>query len=103
MTIRKTGIFKKWLKKLRDNTGKGLILARIDRLEAGNPGDVKPIGDGCSEMRIDYGPGYRVYYKDTGKEIIILLCGGDKSSQDTDIARAKQIALLPLEEENEEE
>jgi putative addiction module killer protein len=103
MTMRKTDIFKKWLKKLRDNTGKGLILARIDRLEAGNPGDVKPIGDGCSEMRINYGPGYRVYYKDTGKEIIILLCGGDKSSQDADIARAKQIALLPLEEENEEE
>ncbi|MDR0586078.1 MAG: hypothetical protein LBG26_02445 [Treponema sp.] len=67
--------------------------ARIERLKQGNPGDVKPAGEGISEMRIDYGPGYRVYYKDTGKEIIILLCGGDKSSQEEDIMQAKKIAV----------
>ena len=65
----------------------------------GNPGDVKPVGEGISEMRIDYGPGYRVYYKDTGKEIIILLCGGDKRTQQADITEAKKIARL-YEEEN---
>ncbi|MDR3343776.1 MAG: addiction module killer protein [Treponema sp.] len=64
----------------------------MDRLANGNPGDVKPIGEGCSEMPINYGPGYRIYYKDTGKEIIILLCGGDKSSQDADIVKAKDLA-----------
>jgi putative addiction module killer protein len=101
MKIRKTGVFKKWLQKLRDNAARGLILTRIDRLEEGNPGDSRFLGD-ISEMRINYGPGYRVYFKDTGKEIIILLCGGDKSTQQADIARARQIALLPLEEENEE-
>jgi putative addiction module killer protein len=67
-------------------------LSRIQRLELGNAGDVKPVGDGISEMRIDYGPGYRVYYKQTGKEIVLLLCGGDKSTQDRDIKRAKQLA-----------
>jgi len=65
----------------------------------GNQGDVKPVGEGISEMRINYGPGYRVYYKDTGKEIIILLCGGDKKNQQADIANAKKIAQL-YEEEN---
>jgi putative addiction module killer protein len=103
MKVRRTTVFKKWFKKLGDAIAKTLILKRIDRLEEGNPGDVRPIGGGCSEMRIDHGPGYRVYYKDTGKEIVILLCGGDKSTQDADIARAKQMALLPLEEETEEE
>ena len=65
---------------------------RIKRLAIGNPGDVKPAGEGCSEMRIDYGPGYRLYYKDTGKKIIILLCGGDKSTQTGDIENAKKLA-----------
>jgi putative addiction module killer protein len=80
MRVRETGAFRKWLKKLRNTVGKGLILARIDRLEEGNPGDWGPVGDGLFEMRIHYGLGYRVYYKDDGKEIIILLCGGDKST-----------------------
>ena len=68
------------------------IVNRIERLALGNPGDVKPVGEGVSEMRIPYGPGYRVYFKQTGKQIILLLCGGDKSSQDKDISRAKQLA-----------
>jgi putative addiction module killer protein len=85
MRIRKTGVFKKWFKKLNDIIARTAILNRIDRLEEGNPGDVGPIGEACSEMRIDYGPGYRVYYKDIGGKIIVLLCGGDKSTQQTDI------------------
>ena len=99
MKIRKTSVYKKWIRGLRDNRARYRILTRIKRLEEGNPGDVKPAGEGISEMRINYGVGYRVYYKDTGKEIIILLCGGDKTTQQDDIARAKQIADLPLEEE----
>jgi putative addiction module killer protein len=98
-TIRRTGEFDKWFNKLRDPEAKARILARIKRLAGGNPGDVKPAGEGVSEMRIDYGPGYRVYYHDTGKEIIILLCGGDKTTQQADIDRAKKIAGMPLEEE----
>jgi putative addiction module killer protein len=92
MTIRRTSLFQQWLDKLRDSRARYKILVRIKRLEGGNPGDVKPIGKGLSEMRIDYGPGYRVYYKHTEKEIIILLCGGDKSTQQADIARAKELA-----------
>jgi putative addiction module killer protein len=92
MTIRRTGVFIKWLSNLNDSNARFRIYQRIDRLANGNPGDVKPIGEGCSEMRIDYGPGYRVYYKDTGKEIIVLLCGGDKASQGTDIEKAKKLA-----------
>jgi putative addiction module killer protein len=90
--IRRTDSFEKWFKNLNDRISKALIIKRIDRLTKGNPGDVKSIGGGCSEMRIDYGPGYRVYYKDTGQEIIILLCGGDKSTQDRDIENAKNLA-----------
>jgi putative addiction module killer protein len=97
MEIRKTDVFNRWLNKLKDARAIAKIYTRIDRLANGNPGDVKPIGEGCSEMRIDYGPGYRIYYigprpTDTGKEIIILLCGGDKSAQDADIANAKDLA-----------
>jgi putative addiction module killer protein len=99
MKVRRTSVYKKWISGLRDSRARYRILTRIKRLEEGNPGDVKPAGEGISEMRIDYGPGYRVYYMDTGKEIIILLCGGDKTTQQEDIARAKRIALLPLEEE----
>jgi len=88
----KSGAYDDWIKQLRDERAKARIYTRIDRLENGNPGDVKPVGEGISEMRIDYGPGYRVYYKDTGKKIIILLCGGDKTTQSADIIRAKQIA-----------
>ena len=90
--IHRSSVYKKWIKDLRDSQARARILARVDRLADGNPGDVMPIGEGCSEMRIDYGPGYRVYYKETGREIIIMLCGGDKRTQDRDIARAKEIA-----------
>ena len=97
--IRGSSVYIKWLNKLRDARAVARILERVKRLAKGNPGDVKPAGEGVSEMRIDYGPGYRVYYKDTGKEIIILLCGGEKTTQQEDITKAKRIAGLPLEEE----
>jgi putative addiction module killer protein len=96
--VRRSSVFIKWLKNLKDRVGKASIVARVKRLEEGNPGDVWPVGEGISELRIHYGPGYRVYYKDTGKEIIILLCGGDKSTQQANIVRAKKIALLYEEE-----
>ena len=99
MKIRRTSVYKKWIRGLRDSQARYRILTRVKRLEEGNPGDAKPVGEGISEIRIDYGTGYRVYYKSTGKEIIILLCGGDKTTQQEDISRAKQIAALPLEEE----
>jgi putative addiction module killer protein len=97
--IRRTSVYKKWIKNLRDSRARYRILTQIKRLEEGNPGDVGPVGEGISELRINYGPGYRVYYKDTGNEIVILLCGGDKSTQQADIAEAKRLAVLPLEEE----
>ena len=92
MVFIQTSSYKKWLLGMTDYLALAKIMARIDRLAHGNPGDVKPVGDGVSEMRIHYGPGYRVYYKDTGKEIILLLCGGDKSTQAEDIKKAKQLA-----------
>ena len=97
MRVRKSGVFKKWLDSLKDNHGRYRINARITRLENGNPGDCRFLGD-ISEMRIDYGPGYRVYFNNTGNEIVILLCGGDKSTQQEDISKARQLAVLPLEE-----
>jgi putative addiction module killer protein len=92
--MRLSSVFDKWLVKLSDPTAITLILARIKRLAEGNPGDVGTVGEGISEMRIHYGPGYRVYFKDTGREIVILLCGGDKSTQQTDISKAKKIVKL---------
>jgi putative addiction module killer protein len=92
MVIRRTDVFVKWIKKLADSNARFRIYQRIDRLAAGNPGDVEPVGEGCSEMRVNYGPGYRVYYTTAEKEIIILLCGGDKSTQSKDIAKAKELA-----------
>ena len=86
--IRKTDTFAKWIDGLKDIRARARILVRIERLAAGNPGDIKPVGEGISEMRIDYGPGYRVYFKKTGKQIIILLAGGDKKSQSKDIKTA---------------
>jgi len=79
------------------------VLIRIDRLAAGNPGDVKPVGEGISELRINYGPGYRVYYRQEGDELILLLCGGDKSTQDDDIKNAKRIAKQWKETRNDEQ
>jgi putative addiction module killer protein len=90
--IRRTSVFDKWLRKLRDSQARAKILVRIDRLSRGNPGDVKPVGEGVSEMRISYGPGYRVYYVQRGSELIVLLVGGDKSSQESDIAQAIELA-----------
>jgi putative addiction module killer protein len=90
--IRKTDVFKQYMKNLKDTIGKAHIDRRVNRLRKGNAGDCHPIGDGLSEMRIHYGPGYRVYFDDTGLEIIILLCAGDKSIQQADIERAKKLA-----------
>jgi len=98
--VRRSSAFIRWHKRLRDRQAVARINARIDRLADGNPGDVKPVGEGISEMRIDCGPGYRVYYKDTGEEIVVLLCGGDKRSQDKDVAEAKKIARLYGEEQD---
>ena len=89
--IRETDEYKAWYNKLNDKHAKTRIDIRIKRLELGNPGKVESIGEGCSEMKINYGPGYRIYFKDTGKEIIILLLGGDKSTQNKDIELAKTI------------
>jgi len=80
------------MRKLRDDRAKYRIYRRIERLAEGNPGDVEPVGEGVSEMCIDYGPGYRVYFKDTGREIVILLCGGTKKTQRADVVEAKKIA-----------
>jgi putative addiction module killer protein len=90
--IRETGAFSEWLQALKDSSAKARIAARTQRLAFGNPGDVRPVGEGVSELRIDYGPGYRVYYVQRGRVLIILLCGGDKSSQDKDIKLALKLA-----------
>ncbi|MBU5636944.1 type II toxin-antitoxin system RelE/ParE family toxin [Geomonas sp. Red69] len=91
--IRKTDTFKKWLDNLRDLDAKARVLVRIERLACGNAGDIKTVSDGVSELRIDYGPGYRVYFTKRGNQVIILLAGGDKSSQSRDIKRALHLAL----------
>lgn len=84
--------FEQWIGALRDLRAQLRIRARIARLAHGNPGDVKPVGEGISEMRVDYGPGYRVYYLRRGDILAVLLCGGDKTSQESDIKQAKTIA-----------
>jgi putative addiction module killer protein len=90
--IVKSATFDQWLRKLKDRRAVARVLVRIDRLAAGNPGDVKPVGSGVSELRINYGPGYRVYYLQEGDQLILLLCGGDKSSQARDIKEAHRVA-----------
>lgn len=90
--IRKTTEFANWLDKLRDIQARARVLVRIERLAVGLAGDVKPVGAGVSELRIDYGPGYRVYFKRKGREIIVLLAGGDKKSQARDIRTALKLA-----------
>ena len=92
MEIRQTEVFTRWLNGLRDQRARIRVTARIRRLSLGNFGDVKPIGGGISEMRVDYGPGYRVYFVQRGETLVILLAGGDKSTQDRDIARARDLA-----------
>src|ERR1039458_2081087 len=92
MEFRQTETFRKWRIRLKDQRIRALIASRLDRLAFGNAGDVKPAGLGVSELRIDYGPGYRIYFKKRGNTIIILLCGGDKSTQAKDIQTAKRLA-----------
>ena len=92
MEITSPGLFAKWLRRLRDLQTKAAILTRIERVEDGNFGDHRSVGGGISELRIHVGQGYRVYYLIRGRKVVILLCGGDKSSQQRDIRRAQQIA-----------
>jgi putative addiction module killer protein len=90
--VRQTEVFAKWFLGLRDIRARARIQARIDRLELGNVGDARPVGEGVSEMRIDYGPGYRVYFVRRGTALVILLAGGDKNSQAKDIRKALDLA-----------
>ena len=92
LEIRKTEIFAHWLDGLGDIRVRARVQVRIERLAAGNPGDVQPVREGVSEMRIDYGPGYRVYFKRIAREIVILLTGGDKRTQSADIKTALRLA-----------
>lgn len=90
--VRQTAIFFTWVRKLRDPEARARIASRIDRLSLGNFGDTRSVGDEVSELRLHYGPGYRLYFTRRGSVVVILLCGGDKSSQDRDIAKAKAMA-----------
>lgn len=90
--VRQTEIFSNWFKSLRDRRAKARIQARIDRIELGNFGDVATVGEGVRELRIHYGPGYRVYFVQRGSVVVVLLSGGDKSSQNSDIKKAKELA-----------
>ena len=90
--LKQTETFRKWRMRLRDERARGLIASRLDRLAYGHIGDVEPVGQGISEMRIHYGPGYRIYFQRRGNTIIVLLCGGDKSTQSKDIKTAKRLA-----------
>jgi putative addiction module killer protein len=90
--IRKTDLFAEWLDGLRDIQARARVQARIERLAMGNPGDVQPVGEGVSELRIHYGPGYRVYFTQRGRQVIVLLAGGDKSTQAKDIRTALRLA-----------
>lgn len=92
LTIRTTDTFDAWFADLRDARAKARIQSRIDRAEDGNFGDCEPIGEACSELRIDYGPGYRLYLMQSGLELHLLLCGGDKSTQKRDIKKALKMA-----------
>ena len=90
--VRKTAIFDRWLSNVKDMRAVARILVRIDRLAQGNAGDARSIGSGLSELRIDHGPGYRVYYLRHAETVVLLLCGGDKSTQSRDITRAHELA-----------
>lgn len=92
LEIRKTAAFATWLDGLADLRARAKVQARIERLAAGNPGDARPVGEGVSELRIDFGPGYRVYWKRKGRSIVVLLAGGDKSTQRADIRLAIRLA-----------
>jgi putative addiction module killer protein len=92
LEVRRTDAFADWINALRDLRARARIQARIERLAMGNPGDVRPVGEGVSELRIDYGPGYRVYFTQRGQQVIVLLAGGDKSTQSADIRTALRLA-----------
>jgi putative addiction module killer protein len=92
LEVRQTDTFVNWLRALKDAKAVARIAARVRRLELGNLGDVKAVGEGVSELRIDYGPGYRIYFVQQGNTVVILLCGGDKRTQNKDIRTAKQMA-----------
>ena len=92
LEVRQTTTYSSWFEKLRDKAAKVRIDIRIRRLSLGNPGDVKPVGEGVSELRVNFGPGYRIYYAQRGDEFVVLLAGGDKSTQDQDICEAKALA-----------
>lgn len=89
--VGRSDVFNDWFERLRDENAQTRIARRIDRLQAGNPGDIKPVGNGVSELRIDYGPGYRLYTGRLGNRVIVRLCGGDKSSQQRDIVAARRL------------
>ncbi len=91
-TVSELETFSKWLGGLKDRKGAGVIASRIHRLSLGNKGNVEAVGEGVSELKVDFSPGYRVYFVERGGSLIILLCGGDKSSQGRDIVRAKAMA-----------
>jgi putative addiction module killer protein len=90
--VRQTAVYYRWFRKLQDRHARARIDIRIRRLSMGNPGDVRPVGGGVSELRINYGPGYRLYYVRRGESLIVLLAGGDKESQDKDIRTALDLA-----------
>lgn len=92
MRVKKTDEYREWLDRLRDQAGRACILVRVDRLIHGNPGDHRNLQGGVSELKINFGPGYRVYYTQRGEQLLLLLIGGDKSSQAKDIAKAQQLA-----------
>ena len=92
LEIRKTEVYARWLDGLRDVRARARVLVRVERLAAGNPGDVRPVGEGVSEMRIDYGPGYRVYFKRQSGTVVVLLAGGNKGTQREDIETALRLA-----------
>ena len=90
--VRKTEVYARWLDGLRDVRARARVLARVERLAAGNPGDARPVGGGVSELRVDYGPGYRVYFKTLDRTVVVLLAGGDKRTQSRDIETALHLA-----------
>ena len=92
LEVRKTEVYARWLDGLRDVRARARVLARVERLAAGNPGDARPVGEGVSELRIDYGPGYRVYFKTLDRTVVVLLAGGDKRTRSRDIEAALHLA-----------
>jgi len=98
--LKQTETFRKWRLQLKDERTRAVIASRLDRLAFGNVGDAKPVGEGVSELRIDYGPGYRIYFQKRGNSFVVLLCGGDKSTQSKDIRTAKRLAKQWSEEDD---